>query len=121
MQDGDGPLNSKLVRKDMTQTYFQLNKHDIDLLLGCTIDPLLRERFHDAKQEADDGVCLLGLTESEMHEVYGLLAEILTAEGLDEDGFFNGLGQHVDSIMLALEEGRPDTRYGYGDECRVAV
>jgi len=95
------------MRCEMTQSYFRLASRDIDLLLGCTIDPVLRERYHDAKEASADGFCLVGLTESEMHEVYALLSEILTAEGLSEDGFFNRLGEHVDAIMIALEDGRP--------------
>lgn len=95
------------MRCEITQTFFRLTAKDVDLLLSCTIDPVLRERYHIAKGKAERGSCQLGLTESEMHEVYSLLSELLTAEGLDEDGFFNPLGQHVDSIMIALEEGRP--------------
>ena len=95
------------MRCEMTQSYFRLADGDIDLLLGCTMDPVLRERYHDAKDAAADGFCLVGLTESEMHEVYALLSEILTAEGLSDDGFFNPLGEHVDAIMIALEDGRP--------------
>ncbi len=95
------------MRCEMTQTYFRLASGDIDLLLGCTMDPVLRERYHDAKDASEDGHCLVGLTESEMHEVYALLSEILTAEGLSDDGFFNPLGEHVDAIMIALEDGRP--------------
>ena len=36
------------MRYEMTQSYFRLASRDIDLLLGCTIDPVLRERILSA-------------------------------------------------------------------------
>lgn len=89
--------------EDKVQKNFFLTVDEVDLLLGCTIDPVLRAQFHRAKAAADGDFCLLTLTESELHEVYGLLAELLTAEGLNEDGFFNATGAKVDAIMVVLE------------------
>ena len=31
------------------------------------------------------------------------MAELLTAEGLNDDGFFNAIGTKVDAIMVVLE------------------
>ncbi|WP_425404330.1 hypothetical protein [Hwanghaeella sp.] len=85
------------------QKNFFLTVDEVDLLLGCTIDPLLRAQFHRAKNVPDGDFCLLTLTESELHEVYALLAELLTAEGLNEEGYFNEIGAKVDAIMVVLE------------------
>lgn len=85
------------------QKNFFLTIDEVDLLLGCTIDPVLRALFHRAKNVPDGDFCLLTLTESELHEVYALLSELLTAEGLNEDGFFNATGARVDAIMVVLE------------------
>lgn len=85
------------------QKNFFLTGDEVDLLLGCTIDPVLRAQFHRAKNVPEGDFCLLTLTESELHEVYALLAELLTAEGLNDDGFFNTVGAKVDAIMVVLE------------------
>lgn len=82
---------------------FFLTIDEVELLLGCTIDPVLRAHFHRAKSSADGDFCLLTLTASELHEVYALLSELLTAEGLNDDGFFNATGSKVDAIMVVLE------------------
>ena len=87
----------------IVQKNFFLTVDEVELLLGCTIDPMLRAQFHRAKNVPDGDFCLLTLTESELHEVYALLAELLTAEGLNDDGFFNAIGNKVDAIMVVLE------------------
>ena len=91
-----------MIENTMQKNFF-LTVDEVELLLGCTIDPVLRAQFHRAKSAADGDFCLLTLTESELHEVYALLAELLTGEGLNDDGFFNQTGAKVDAIMVVLE------------------